>query len=109
MRDRWPGRAAASCAEQSMRQHRPQVPAELGDQANDGSVIHDPMQSPAHFTETRIVSIRKQADAGMPVKGGCQEVGVSVATNYQWKSKCGGWMRPSSSACTRSWRWTTRR
>ncbi|MCG6118984.1 MAG: transposase, partial [Aquimonas sp.] len=42
------------------------------------------------FTETQIVSILKQADAGLPVKDLCRQAGISVATYYQWKSKFGG-------------------
>jgi putative transposase len=42
------------------------------------------------FSETQIVSIPKQADAGMPVKDVCRQAGISVATYYQWKSKFGG-------------------
>jgi putative transposase len=42
------------------------------------------------FTETQIVSILKQADAGVPVKDLCRQAGISVATYYQWKSKFGG-------------------
>ena len=42
------------------------------------------------FTETQIVSILKQADAGISVKDICRQAGVSVATYYQWKSKYGG-------------------
>jgi putative transposase len=42
------------------------------------------------FTETQIVSILKQADAGVPVKDVCRQAGISVATYYQWKSKLGG-------------------
>jgi putative transposase len=42
------------------------------------------------FAETQIVSILKQADAGMPVKDLCRQAGISVATYYQWKSKFGG-------------------
>ena len=42
------------------------------------------------FTETQIVSILKQADAGLPVKDLCRQAGVSQATYYQWKSKYGG-------------------
>lgn len=44
----------------------------------------------SRFTETQIVSTLKQADAGMPVKDICRQVGISVATYYQWKSKYGG-------------------
>lgn len=42
------------------------------------------------FTETQIVSILKQADAGMAVKDVCRQAGISVATYYPWKSKFGG-------------------
>ena len=42
------------------------------------------------FTETQIVSILKQADAGLPVKDICRQAGISTATYYQWKSKYGG-------------------
>jgi len=42
------------------------------------------------FTETQIVSILKQADAGVAVKDLCRQAGISVATYYQWKSKYGG-------------------
>ncbi len=44
----------------------------------------------SRFTETQIVSILKQADAGLPVKDLCRQAGISVATYYQWKSKYGG-------------------
>ena len=39
------------------------------------------------FTETQIVSILKQADAGLSVKDICRQAGISTATYYQWKSK----------------------
>lgn len=42
------------------------------------------------FTETQIVSILKQADAGVPVKDICRQAGISTPTYYQWKSKYGG-------------------
>jgi putative transposase len=44
----------------------------------------------SRFTETQIVSILKQADAGLPVKDLCRQAGISQATYYQWKSKYGG-------------------
>ena len=44
----------------------------------------------SRFTETQIVSILKQADAGMAVKDVCRQAGISQATYYQWKSKYGG-------------------
>jgi putative transposase len=44
----------------------------------------------SRFTETQIVSILKQADAGVAVKDVCRQAGISVPTYYQWKSKYGG-------------------
>ena len=44
----------------------------------------------SRFTESQIVSILKQADAGVPVKDVCRQAGISVASYYQWKSKYGG-------------------
>jgi putative transposase len=44
----------------------------------------------SRFSETQIVSILKQADAGMAVKDLCRQAGISQATYYQWKSKYGG-------------------
>jgi len=44
----------------------------------------------SRFSETQIVAILKQADAGMPVKDVCRKAGISVPTYYQWKSKYGG-------------------
>ena len=41
------------------------------------------------FTETQIVAILKQADAGVPVKDLCRQAGISSPTYYQWKSKYG--------------------
>ena len=41
------------------------------------------------FTETQIVSILKQQEAGRSVKI-CREHGISDATFYNWKSKYGG-------------------
>lgn len=42
------------------------------------------------FTESQIVATLKQADAGVPVKDICRQIGISTATYYQWKSKYGG-------------------
>jgi putative transposase len=44
----------------------------------------------SRFTETEIVSILKQADAGVPVKDICRQAGISAATYYAWKAKYGG-------------------
>ncbi|MCE7913052.1 MAG: IS3 family transposase [Candidatus Brocadia sp. AMX3] len=42
------------------------------------------------FTETQIVSILKQQEAGRSVKEICREHSISDATFYNWKSKYGG-------------------
>jgi len=42
------------------------------------------------FTETQIISILKQQEAGMSVKDLAQEHGISEATFYNWKAKYGG-------------------
>lgn len=44
----------------------------------------------SRFTETQIVAILKEADAGMPVKDICRKHGISQPTYYNWKSKYGG-------------------
>jgi len=42
------------------------------------------------FTETQIVSILKEADAGRPVKEIWRKYAISSATYYKWKAKYGG-------------------
>jgi putative transposase len=44
----------------------------------------------SRFTETQIVAVLKEADAGKPVKEICRIHGISDATYYNWKSKYGG-------------------
>lgn len=44
----------------------------------------------SRFTETQIISILSEADAGMLVKDICRKHGISDATYYNWKSKYGG-------------------
>ena len=44
----------------------------------------------SRFTETQIVSILKEADAGMKVAELCRKHGLSDATYYKWKSRYGG-------------------
>jgi putative transposase len=44
----------------------------------------------SRFTESQIVSILKEADAGTKVKDICRRHGISDATYYNWKSKYGG-------------------
>ena len=42
------------------------------------------------MTESQIVSILKEADAGVPVKELCRQHGIASSTFYKWKSKYGG-------------------
>ena len=42
------------------------------------------------FSETQIIGILKEVEAGRLVKEVCRERGISDATYYQWKSKYGG-------------------
>ena len=44
----------------------------------------------SRFTESQIVSILKESDAGMKVEEVCCRHGISSATYYNWKSKYGG-------------------
>ena len=44
----------------------------------------------SRFTETQIVSLLSEADAGMKVQDLCRKHGISPATYYKWKSKYGG-------------------
>ncbi len=44
----------------------------------------------SRFTETQIVAILKEADAGLKVGELCRKHGISDATYYKWKSKYGG-------------------
>ena len=70
----------------------------------------------SRFSETQIVSILSEADAGLTVQEVCRKHGISPATYYKWKSKYGGleasgvcvWMATAgitsgSGECTRSW------
>lgn len=43
----------------------------------------------SRFSETQIIKILKEAEAGEPVKGTCRENGISDATFYNWRSKRG--------------------
>lgn len=44
----------------------------------------------SRFSESQIVAILKEADAGMKVGELCRKHRISTATYYQWKSKYGG-------------------
>ena len=44
----------------------------------------------SRFTESQIIGILKQAEAGTPVPQLCREHGMSSASFYKWRSKYGG-------------------
>ena len=44
----------------------------------------------SRFTDSQIVTILKQAEAGTSVADLCREYGMSSASFYQWRSKYGG-------------------
>ena len=44
----------------------------------------------SEFTETQIVGILAEADAGVTIKDICRKHGISPSTYHKWKSKYGG-------------------
>ena len=44
----------------------------------------------SRFTDSQIITILKQAEAGTPVPELCREHGISSASFYKWRSKFGG-------------------
>ncbi|MCB1241090.1 MAG: transposase [Verrucomicrobiae bacterium] len=44
----------------------------------------------SRFTESQIVAILKEADAGVKVTDVCRRHGISQPTYYSWKSRYGG-------------------
>ena len=44
----------------------------------------------SRFTDSQILAVLKQAEAGTPVPNLCREHGISSATFYKWRSKYGG-------------------
>ncbi|MDH7944927.1 transposase, partial [Pseudohongiella sp. SYSU M77423] len=44
----------------------------------------------SRFTDSQILAVLKQADAGVPVPELCREHGMSSATFYKWRAKFGG-------------------
>ena len=44
----------------------------------------------SRFTESQIISILKEADAGQKIEDLCRAHGISTATYYNWKAKYGG-------------------
>ena len=44
----------------------------------------------SRFSDTQIIAILKQAEAGAPVPELCREHGISTTTFYKWRSKYDG-------------------
>ena len=44
----------------------------------------------SRFSDSQIIAILKQAEAGSPVPELCREHSISNATLYKWRSKFGG-------------------
>ena len=44
----------------------------------------------SRYSDSQIMAILKQAEAGSPVPELCRELGMSSATFYKWRSKYGG-------------------
>jgi len=44
----------------------------------------------SRYTDSQIISILKQAEAGTPVPDLCREHGMSSASFYKWRAKYGG-------------------
>ena len=50
----------------------------------------------SRFTDSQIIAVLKQAEAGTPVPELCREHGISSATFYKWRSKFGGMSVPDA-------------
>mgnify|MGYP000706143852 CR=1 FL=1 len=44
----------------------------------------------SRFTDSQILAVLKQAEAGTTVPDLCREHGISNATFYKWRAKYGG-------------------
>jgi putative transposase len=44
----------------------------------------------AHFTDSQILAILKQAESGVPIPELCREHGIGNSTFYKWRAKYGG-------------------
>ena len=44
----------------------------------------------SRYTESQIIGVLKEVDAGMKFEEVCRQHGISSATYYNWKSKYGG-------------------
>jgi putative transposase len=45
----------------------------------------------SRYTEEQIIGILEQREAGVETPDLCREHGISTATFYGWKQKCGAW------------------
>jgi putative transposase len=44
----------------------------------------------SRFSDSQIMGALKRVEAGLGVPDVCRELGISVATFYKWRAKCGG-------------------
>jgi len=44
----------------------------------------------SRYTDSQIIAILKQAEAGSPIPELCREHGMSTASFYKWRAKFGG-------------------
>jgi len=44
----------------------------------------------SRYSDSQIISILKQAEAGTPIDELCREHGMSSASFYKWRAKFGG-------------------
>lgn len=44
----------------------------------------------SRFTDSQIIAVLKEAEAGLPVPELCRTHGISSATFYKWRAKFGG-------------------
>ena len=44
----------------------------------------------SRYTETQIIKVLKEVEAGRQIKDVCRDYSISDATYYNWKSKYGG-------------------
>ncbi len=44
----------------------------------------------SRFSDSQIMDALKRVEAGLPVPDVCRELGISSATFYKWRAKCGG-------------------
>ena len=56
----------------------------------------------SRFSESQIIGIVKEHEAGVRVADLCRRHGISVPTLYNGKAKYGGWTSPRRSGCGRS-------